>query len=1199
MAVEMREVFHENFSQTTLSEDLWRTKARDGEDIVTIINDDSGKRCLDVATDPGRHGSTAGAILNTPAYNSCYRLEFEFKWVGSIKDDRNLQAVFEPKEMKDLVVIREAGTGRFLVQHWLLRPDRPQDGIFYRIWEKALWSISCDIKKGLVAHVLGQGEWSYPCEAGQWYRMEVVNTPENVKFRVYTADGELLDESPVTPHCSDLVHGHIWFAAHAEPFDKHAVRYANIKLSIEDNVWLNLSQTHLLVERDGKLMQVLEACVNSPGHINNARLVVNARGEKVIEPEVFSEDKQGWISQQGVEICPGWSRYRILVPWPGYDNELSVEGKLVSGSQELATFTLKERCFARKCTIYVRPTMHCDIGWDHYIEEGIKYYGHDQIERIIENLEKYPALKFTMEIVWWVQKALEEEPALKSRLEPLIKSGRFCVSLAYVSEEPDRYDEEALVRNLVIGKKWMMEEFGVEPSVYVRLDPPGQIAAYPQLMKLAGAKIASERRTPFVLSDPSPLQSTKYFDYLYYRQGIDGTRCLYYWDDAVPAEHLFGIPDPLSPEQTKETLTKRNQILYNCVKETSDTVFVGTQGHECQLMRTDIGEVAEWYNSIYSYPKLEFVTLEDVLNIPELHPKNIRTIRRYQPDFFCDNGDIAHGPTTDSYTQATRNLVGWEIIASVNELLGLGIHNRGKLNDNWARFAITMAHGPGAFNQDMADQVDFWRLKERNEITDIAKTEKEKSLAILADHIAVRRDIGKPLIVFNPLAWKRTGSVELPLDKSWDSDYATVQDEQGHKMPCQVVKGDDGARIVFTARNVPALGYRTYYLNSTERSSSCESMSATTNLLETPFYRLELSSEGEIKRIYDRLREREIADTPGVKDENDPDRFCFNQLRLIPDFKHGDDFSPLAFPGEKMKLDSVELEEFGPVRVSLLVKGTIEGNPCKQRIRLYAEDPRLEFTNWIDFREGQRDRAFKVLFPFNFVNRMTAYAISLKNRQQFTYWHPFAPAVINEFEEAGRDSIEEWNCRIHAGQMDIAQPEFGYSIATNPFSWVAVRDGVVCQAVFSSFFYCGIYHDHINQFIQERNYVILPHDGYWQEIGAWRLRHENNMPLMAAWVAGKEGSLPETNSLLEVVGDSILVNSIKVAEDEKNTIVLRLVEQVGQNVPTKLRFNRDVISAHETDIIERPGKKLTFSGNTVKLEVKPYKIVFVKVKLTP
>lgn len=1198
MSLKMKQTLQDAFSETELNGDIWRIRATGNNDRARPQKDEHGKSFLEVATRVDKYGSVCGAVLNGPAYNSAYRMGFEFQWLGA-SEKKGEGGILQPKEMKDVLVPLQAGKGKMLVQHWRLRPDRPARGIYYKIWEKAIWSVTCDDEDGLVALVPDGEEWRIPCEKGRWYRLEIDNRPESVKFTLRDTDGKLIGESRPLPHDADLTRGRIWFGVHAEPQDEQVVRYADITLEIEDRVWLGLEQTHLLVDRNGRLMQALDVAINSPDDIENARLVVDTPDEKGLEPEVLSEEEQEWVGQNGVTLRKGWNSRRILIPWPGYDNELSLKVRLVSGSKELAESALRERCFARECTIYVRPTIHCDIAWDKYIEEGMHFYGHDQLERIIGNLEEYPELKFTMEEVFWVYKGLEIEPALKARLEPLIKNGRFCVATTLISEEPDRYDEEALIRNITLGKKWMMKEFGVEPKTYVRLDPPGQIAQYPQIMKYAGVEIASERRVPFVDADPSPLKSAKYFDHLFYRQGIDGSKCLYYWDEEVTAEHLFGIPVSLDPEPVWETFTEKGQVLYNCVKETSDTVFVGTQGHECELMREDIGEKAQQYKRLYKYPDLQFVTLEDVLDIPELQPKNIRTFRRYQPDYFVANGDIGRGPTTDSYTQATRNLVYWETVAAVNEVAGLKDLDREKLDDAWTRFVITMAHGPGVFNVDMADYNDFWRLNERNAVTEIAKEEKEKNLAVFAGGISARRDAGDPLVVFNPLGWKRTGPVELTPNKPLDPGRLLLTDEQGNRVPCQVIKRDDGtSAVLFIAKDTPSMGWRTYYLRSDAGADETAApVSAGKNVLDTPFYRMEIDSEGRITRIYDKVREREIADMPGARGKDDSDVFSFNQMRMIPDYTDGDNLPTFDLPGEKIKVERIEVEEAGPVRVSLLVKGTIEGYPCHQRIRLYAEVPWLEFVNWIDFREGKQSRRLMTFYPFKFVERMTAYAADLRNKLQFTYWHPFAPAVMDGFDETGPDAQHGWGYRIHAGQMDIAQPEFGYSLATNPFSWAAVRDGVVAASIFSSRLYCGTYQDHINQFVQERNMLVLPHEGSWREEDSWRLRQENNMPLAAAWIAGTKGSMPECSSLLEISADNVLLNSLQSAEDEENTLVIRLVEQEGQAAPTTLRFNRKVLSAHEADILGRPGMALTFRGNEVTVDVGPYRILGVRVRL--
>ena len=88
------------------------------------------------------------------------------------------------------------------------------------------------------------------------------------------------------------------------------------------------------------------------------------------------------------------------------------------------------------------------------------------------------------------------------------------------------------------------------------------------------------------------------------------------------------------------------------------------------------------------------------------------------------------------------------------------------------------------------------------------------------------RGPGAPVVVFNPLGWKRTdaASVDLGFGESGVTGVA-ITDPEGQAVPSQVVDStrywDGGlktARVVFVARDIPALGYCTFHASASKGS---------------------------------------------------------------------------------------------------------------------------------------------------------------------------------------------------------------------------------------------------------------------------------------------------------------------------------------------------------------------------------------------
>jgi alpha-mannosidase len=84
----------------------------------------------------------------------------------------------------------------------------------------------------------------------------------------------------------------------------------------------------------------------------------------------------------------------------------------------------------------------------------------------------------------WVE---QYEPALFSRIQGLVREGRWHVMGGwYLQPDCNLPCGESLVRQILVGKRYFMEKFGVEPRVAVNFDPFGHTRGLPQILAKAG-----------------------------------------------------------------------------------------------------------------------------------------------------------------------------------------------------------------------------------------------------------------------------------------------------------------------------------------------------------------------------------------------------------------------------------------------------------------------------------------------------------------------------------------------------------------------------------------------------------------------------------------------------------------------------------------------------------------------------------------
>ncbi len=84
----------------------------------------------------------------------------------------------------------------------------------------------------------------------------------------------------------------------------------------------------------------------------------------------------------------------------------------------------------------------------------------------------------------WVE---QYEPALFARIQRLVRDGRWHVMGGwYLQPDCNLPSGESLVRQVLVGKRYFMEKFGVEPRVAVNFNPFGHTRGLPQILKKSG-----------------------------------------------------------------------------------------------------------------------------------------------------------------------------------------------------------------------------------------------------------------------------------------------------------------------------------------------------------------------------------------------------------------------------------------------------------------------------------------------------------------------------------------------------------------------------------------------------------------------------------------------------------------------------------------------------------------------------------------
>ncbi|MBV9454352.1 MAG: alpha-mannosidase, partial [Rubrobacter sp.] len=127
-------------------------------------------------------------------------------------------------------------------------------------------------------------------------------------------------------------------------------------------------------------------------------------------------------------------------------------------------------------------------------------------------------------------------------------------------------------------------------------------------------------------------------------------------------------------------------------------------------------------------------------------------------------------------------------------------------------------------------------------------------------------------------------------------------------------------------------------------------------------------------------------------------------------------------------------------------------------------------------------------------------------------------------------------------------------------------------------------------------YSLLPHEGDWTEAGVVQEALALNSPLCTAEVTPGQGKLPPESGLVAVEGVTLALGSLKKAEDGGG-LILRLYEPHGARGKSILRFTKEIKRAKSTNLMEEKSGMLSTERNALRVEVRPFEVLTLRIKL--
>jgi len=652
---------------------------------------------------------------------------------------------------------------------------------------------------------------------------------------------------------------------------------------------------------------------------------------------------------------------------------------MIMRNTSLLTLLLVAALHAPPCTaaetnrlsqIIVVFKTHFDIGYTDMATNIVQRYRTTMIDQALDVVDRNrnlpPEQQFAWTLAGWpLYKILQDWPGQsakrKERVEQALKEGRFVVHGLPFTTHTELLEPEDLVRSLGYSSQ-LARRLGLElPRDGKMTDVPEHTWMMATMLKHAGID--------FMMIGCNGGSAPLKVPLLYWWQGPDGSRVLTFYSPQYGTElappqdwpyrtwlaclHTGDNHGPPRPDEVKK-------VLDQAAKQ-----FPG--------VKVRIGRLSDFGDAILAEkPDLPVVrgdTPDTWIHGPMSDPDGAKLARHTRPLI-----PITEALNTQLHGWGRQLPIPAQAIADAYEQsLLYGEHTWGG-SIGWINNKLSFGEAfqkdraAGRFNR-IEGSWDEHTAYIRKAYAIIAP-ELEGNLQALAQAVKIE---GQRVVVYNPLPWKRSGVVSL---KAAGFAPAALRPSNGKDAtPVDVA----GGALTFQARDIPAMGYRTYVAADVSRRKPRSGESAPTDVggyglhsatMESPFFKAKLdTSRGVVVSLVDKRSGRELAgNTDGLGlgqylyERFDKDRtmqWCKDYVRagqLWADF-----YKPGQPPSDQFPYQAVSPKNFKlrfeetATSVNAIMEAAASGNlpAVTTRLILYRDQP------WADLEITLHDKPFE------------------------------------------------------------------------------------------------------------------------------------------------------------------------------------------------------------------------------------------------
>lgn len=861
-------------------------------------------------------------------------------------------------------------------------------------------------------------------------------------------------------------------------------------------------------------------------------------------------------------------------------NQNSFDASLRSAQSKLEVL----RPYMQQFAIEAVGNSHIDMAWLWPWTETVEVV-RNTFASALELMREYPEFKFTAstaQAYTWVE---EKYPAMFQEIQHRVKEGRWeVIGGMWVEPDLNMPDGESLVRQILYGKRYFQQKFGVNINIGWNPDSFGYNWQLPQIYKRSGIDYFVTQKLLWAS------EFTKFPYRLFWWQAPDGSRVLTYF----PSDYANQI-DPL--KMTRDVATY-GPMLWNWdggIKSAPQgglemMYLYGVGDHGGGPTRRDLDTAIGWQKDELVYPQIKFSTAAEYFADLQKNKSELK-IPTWDGELYFQYHRGVQTTQAEEKKGNRKNealILEAEKLASIVTMFGASYPQR-EFDDSWKKILFNQFHDILPGSGIHINYVDAARKYAETE-----RVNRDIIHGALQD-LASRVDSpGAGVLVFNPLSWTRTDEIEVEVQFPAAVSEIKAIDADGRQLPAETVSTDwqtNRVKMRILAQDVPALGYKLIRLEPVTKLASNSPrplLAATSHSLENDFLRLFVDPKtGCITSLFDKRSSTEALALP-IQSEGSPAASpdglpCGNLLQAFVDkpakwdaWNIDADFVKQHW--DLMQADEVELREHTPLRAVIRVRHHFQSSSFVQDITMYAGVPRVDVRMEADWHE--KHILLKVAFPLS--------APSDKATFEIPYGHVQRPTTR-------RTPAEQAQFEVPALRWaDLSDATHGFSLLNDSKYGYDAKDNVLRLSLLRS----PTFPDpEADQGMHEFTYSLYPHSGTWKEAMTVQQGYQLNYPLLGVATTQHTGLLPAAKSFFAAAENNVVITAVKKSMED-NSIIVRYYEWAGHKGAIHLMLPQPATGAWETNLMEAEPIPLAVDSakETVTVPTNPYEIKTVKVQ---